>query len=104
MLGIVIIFGICALTTGIFIILELNWSIHNLMATWAKLWGPMKIIIIPMAPICFLPVIIDVCITLGVTMFLGAEGMMGLLTSGIICSAIAGYLYYMRRKHNWRFI
>jgi hypothetical protein len=104
MLGIVIIFGICALATGIFIILELNWSINNLMLTWDKLWGPLKIFILPMAPICFLPVLIDVAITLAVTSFLGAEGMMGLLTSGIICSAVAGYLYYMRRRHNWKYI
>lgn len=104
MLFVTLIFAVTALATGIFIILELNWSINNLMSTWNKLWGPAKILVIPMTPICFLPVIFDVAITLGVVSFLGAEGMMGLLTSGIICSSIAGYLYYMRRKHNWRYI
>lgn len=104
MFGIVIIFGICAIATCAFLILELNWSIKNLMTTWNSLWGPLKIFIIPMIPICFLPILIDVAITLAVIRFLGAEGMMGLLTAGIVCSGIAGYLYYMRRKHNWKYI
>ena len=104
MFGIVAIFGICAVATGIFMILELNWSIKNLMQTWHSLWGPLKIFIIPMIPLCFMPIILDVLITIGITMFIGAEGMMGLMTSMVICSCIAGYLFYMRRKHNWKYI
>ncbi|HLD91486.1 MAG TPA: hypothetical protein VI911_10860 [Patescibacteria group bacterium] len=104
MFATVILFAITAILTGVFMILELNWSIHNLMRTWSQLWGPLKIMIIPMIPVCFLPIILDVAITLGIVTFLGAEGMMGLLTSSIMCSAIAGYLFYMRRKHQWRYI
>jgi hypothetical protein len=104
MFGVVIIFVLCAAATGLFMILEVNWSINNLMRTWNQLWGPLKIFIIPMFPICFMPVILDVLLTIGITMLLGAEGMMGLMVSMMICSAMAGYLFYMRRKHNWRFI
>lgn len=104
MLGIVIIFGVCAIVTGIFIILELNWSINNFMKLWAHFWGPGKILAILGFPICFLPVGIDVGITIGVGMLLGTEGMMGLMVSMMVTSIAAGYLYYMRRKHKWRFI
>lgn len=99
-------FAFCAfaLITGVFIILEINWSIKNVMENWEKFWGPLKIFAILLSPLCFMPVILDVTITIGIGMLLGAEGMMGMAVSMIITSAIAGYLFYMRRKHNWKYI
>lgn len=104
MFHIVIVFGVMGAITCLFMVLELNWSINNLMNTYNRLWGPSKILIIFMIPLCFMPIILDVVITIGVIAFLGAEGMMGLLVSSIICPGIAAYLYYMRRKHKWKYI
>jgi len=104
MLWVTVIFGVCSLMTGLFIVLELNWSIQNLMRLWNRCWGPLKILAIILSPLCFMPVILDVIITLGVTMLLGAEGMMGLMASMVVASTVAGYLYYMRRKHGWQYI
>ena len=102
----VMLFAFCifALITGIFIILEINWSIKNVMENWKKFWGPLKIFAILLAPLCFMPVILDVVATIGIGTLLGAEGMMGMAVSMIITSSIAGYLFYMRRKHNWKYI
>ena len=97
-------FCIFALITGIFIILEINWSIKNVMENWKKFWGPLKIFAILLAPLCFMPVILDVVATIGIGTLLGAKGMMGMAVSMIITSSIAGYLFYMRRKHNWKYI
>ena len=104
MLGIVVIFGIAAFVTGAFIIIELNWSVQNCMHWFEKFKGPLKIFAIPVAPFCFMPVIIDVLITIGINMLLDASGMMGMMVSMIICSVVAGYLYRLRRQHGWKWI
>lgn len=104
MFGITVIFGICALITGSFIILELNWSIQNIRYHWNRMWGPAKIVAILLAPFCMMPVILDVTITLAIAYLLGTSGMMGMMVSMVVTSTIAGYLFYMRRKHNWRYI
>ena len=104
MLWVVIIFGVCALMTGGFIILKLNWSINNVMENWKKFYGPLKIFAIILAPLCFMPVILDVSITIAIGLLLGTEGMMGMMVSMMVTSAIAGYLFYMRRKHKWKYI
>ena len=101
MFAIVIIFLVCAAATGMFIVLELNWSIRNFQNGWKSRKGPFKIIAIAMIPLYGMPIILDVLITIGVTMFLGAEGMMGLMTSMVITSSVGGYLFYKRRKHGW---
>ena len=103
MFAIVVIFLICAALTGIFTILELNWSIKNFLEGWNSHMGPFKVIDIILLPLYMMPIFLDVGITLGVTTFLGAEGMMGLMTSMVITSSVAGYLFYMRRKHGWKY-
>ena len=103
MFAIVVIFLICAALTGIFTILELNWSIKNFLEGWNHYMGPLKIIALVLLPLYMMPIFLDVGITLAVTTFLGAEGMMGLMTSMVITSSVAGYLFYMRRKHNWKY-
>jgi uncharacterized membrane protein HdeD (DUF308 family) len=104
MIWITLMFGFCAIITGVFIILELNWSIQNIMDNWKKFWGPLKIFAILLAPFCFMPVILDVLITIGVGMLLGTSGMMGMMVSMLVTSIVAAFLYYMRRKHNWKYI
>lgn len=103
MLAVVVIFLSCAVLTGIFTILELNWSIKNFREGWHSYKGPFKVLAILKLPLYMMPILLDVGITLSITMFLGAEGMMGLMVSMTITSAIAGYLFYMRRKHGWKY-
>ncbi len=99
MFATLIVFIIFGFITGAFIVMELNWSIKNVQINTknGKITGYLTI------PLCFMPVIWDVLITIGISILLGTKGMMGMAVSMVACSMIAGYLFYARRKHHWRY-
>lgn len=103
MLWLAVISIVLAGLTGFFIVMEINWSIHNFLDL-ANRKGIKRILCVPMMPLCFMPVILDVLITIGIAKLIGTSGMIGMFMSAVVCSFVAGYLFYKRRKMGWRYM
>lgn len=104
MLGIVIIAIVCAFVTTTLIICEIHWSIQNLIRMFERNTGVLRIKAILLVPLCFMPVLLDVFITLGLAVLLGLGGMVGSMVSMVASSSIALYLFVQRRRYGWRYI
>lgn len=100
----VIIIGILSafITTG-FIIAEIHWSLQNLNRLLANYRGIWKVAAVPFIPICFLPVLWDVLITIGLSFLFGFSGVLGMMVSMVASSVIAAYLFFQRRRNGWRY-
>lgn len=100
MLLITIIGLICGGISIIFIVMEIDESFKN----WGYLTQNFKAYHIYKLPYiiikAWLPLIMDVGITLGVVWLFSMGGVMGMLVSLMASSIISSYLYFRRRSSN----
>ena len=88
---------VCAVITACFMIAEIHWSLQNVLRLMEgrNVFG--KLIRIPFLPFCFLPLIWDVLITIGLTMLFGmGANLIGMMSSMVLCSLVAAYLFVQR--------